>query len=153
METNFSKNSCFDDDRSFWPIFPRMIECNKPLGTIIKGPEAILTGTVELKGACFRDLRGCWKHKFLEKRASSPVKKMFWPFFSRNIEQDKRQRTTYKGTQGNLTSLVQATCSFLQDLRSREPTFSKKRLSSRWQKNLAYFFFFYRVSQATGDLF
>ena len=107
-------------------FFPRMIQCEKPHGTINKGPKAILTGNLELKRACFWDLTGCWKHKFLKKKASSPVKKMFWPCFSRIIEHDKRQRTTYKGTQGFLTSLVQAIWSFFVDLGSREANFSKK---------------------------
>ena len=42
-----------------WPIFSRIIECDKPQGTIFKGPQAILTITVELIRAFLEDLRGC----------------------------------------------------------------------------------------------
>ena len=48
-----------------------------------------------------------------------------WPGFSHSIEHDKRQGTTYKGTQGFLTSIVQAICSFFWDIGIREPNFSK----------------------------
>ena len=52
--------------------------------------------------------------------------KKFWPKFSRIVEHDKRQETTYEGTQGFLTSIVQAVWSFLWDLRSSEQVFTKK---------------------------
>ena len=50
---------------------------------------------------------------FLKNKAYFPVKKKFWPLFSRIIEHEKRQATYYKGTQGFLTSIVQAMWSFL----------------------------------------
>ena len=55
IETNTSKNSCFNDDKSFCPIFPRIIECDKPLGTFQKGPQAVLTLTVDFIRAFFRN--------------------------------------------------------------------------------------------------
>ena len=48
IETNFSKNSCFHDDKSFWPFFRRLNECDKPRGTFHIGPQPILIFTVEL---------------------------------------------------------------------------------------------------------
>ena len=42
-----------------WPIFSRFIECNKPQGTVCKGPKAVLTITVEPIRAFFQDLSGC----------------------------------------------------------------------------------------------
>ena len=33
--------------KRFWPIFFRIIECDKPHGTICKGPKVNLTFTVE----------------------------------------------------------------------------------------------------------
>ena len=33
IETKFSKNSCFHRDNRFWPIFRRIIECEKPQET------------------------------------------------------------------------------------------------------------------------
>ena len=53
IERNFSKNSGFHDERSFWPIIPCIIECAKPQGSICKGPQAVLTITLELNGAFF----------------------------------------------------------------------------------------------------
>ena len=48
IETNISKNSCFHNERSFWPIFTCNIECGKPQGTIYNGPQAILAITLEV---------------------------------------------------------------------------------------------------------
>ena len=53
METNISKNSFFHGDKRFWPTFPRIIDCGKPQETLVKGPQAILTITVELENAIF----------------------------------------------------------------------------------------------------
>ena len=47
-------------------------------------------------------------------------------YFVCGVAHDKCQGTIYKGPKGSLTIFVQAIRSFLQDLRSREPTFSKK---------------------------
>ena len=58
-ETNISKISCFHNERSFWPIFPCIIDCVKPQGTLYKCVQAILTITLELNRALFQDLRGC----------------------------------------------------------------------------------------------
>ena len=38
---------------------------------------------------------------------------MFWPVFSRIIEHDKRQETTYVGPKGNVTITVEVISSFL----------------------------------------
>ena len=53
VETNFAKNSCFDDDKSFWPIFPRIIECDNPLETNYNGPQAFRIITVGIITAFF----------------------------------------------------------------------------------------------------
>ena len=45
------------------------------------------------------------------------MKKRLWPISSRIIEHDKRQGTTYKGPQGNLTIIVEVIRPFLQDPR------------------------------------
>ena len=37
----------------------------------------------ESKGSIRQDLKGCWKHKLLRKKAKFPVRKIIWgPFFS-----------------------------------------------------------------------
>ena len=48
IETNISRKSCFHDERSFWPIFPCNIECDKPHGTIYRGPKTFPTITLEI---------------------------------------------------------------------------------------------------------
>ena len=48
IETNFSRNSCFRDDKCYWPTFHRIIECDKHQGTNDKGSQALPTITVEL---------------------------------------------------------------------------------------------------------
>ena len=68
IETNLSKNSCFHDDKWFWPIFPRAIECHKHRETMYRDRQAFLAVTLELKGALFRTIRGCWKQKVLKIR-------------------------------------------------------------------------------------
>ena len=45
--------------KALWPILSRIIECNKPLGTICKDPQAVPTITVESIRAFFQDLSGC----------------------------------------------------------------------------------------------
>ena len=49
----------FPMKKILWPIFSRIIECDKPQGTVCKGQKAVLTITVELIRAFFQDLRGC----------------------------------------------------------------------------------------------
>ena len=46
IETNISKNSSFLCEKTFAPIFPRIIECDNPQGTLYKSPQAIFTITV-----------------------------------------------------------------------------------------------------------
>ena len=58
-ETNISKNSCFRNERRFWPIFPCIIACVKSQGTQYRCAQAIATLTLELFRAFFKDLRGC----------------------------------------------------------------------------------------------
>ena len=53
LETIVSKKGYLPGDKRFWPIFPRFMECDKTQETIYKGPQAIVTITVELIGACF----------------------------------------------------------------------------------------------------
>ena len=48
-----------------------------------------------------------------------PVKKNFWPLFSRTIEQNKCQGKICYGPQGLLTLTVQVISLFPQDLRGR----------------------------------
>ena len=69
--TNLSKNSCFHDERSFWPIFPGIIECDKPQGTLFRDPQAILTNTLELIRA-FLGPKKLLKTQIFEKKGNLP---------------------------------------------------------------------------------
>ena len=103
--------------KSFWPIFSRIIEHDKRQGTIYKDPQGNLLIIVDVIRPFLQDPRGCWKHKFSKKKAIFPVKKRFSPISSRIIEHDKRQGTTYKVVQGNLTINAEVIRPFLQDPR------------------------------------
>ena len=45
---NFEKKAIFPVKKSFWPIFPGLIEHDKPQKTIYKGLEGLLTGIVKV---------------------------------------------------------------------------------------------------------
>ena len=51
LETNISKKGSLPVDKSFWPIFCRNIECDKPQGTIDKEPQGNLAFTMEVIGS------------------------------------------------------------------------------------------------------
>ena len=48
IETNISKKSCFNNDKSRWPVSPRIIDCDNYQRTICRGPQVVLTFFVEL---------------------------------------------------------------------------------------------------------
>ena len=85
-----------------------------------------------------------------ERKGNLSNEEKILPYISKSIEHDKGQATTFKGPEGTLTSVLQAIWLVLLDLRSPEPNFSKKMLTSLWQKNLVSFSC-YRVWQASGD--
>ena len=58
------------------------------------------------------------KTQFFEKKANFPVKKRFWPIFSKTIECDRPQGTIYGGSRGILTIFMEVTGIILQHLRS-----------------------------------
>ena len=105
----FEKKGKLSSEKSFWPVFSLILESDKPQGKIYEGPQGILTNTVEVTGLILLHLRGCWKHKFLKKKANFPVKKRFWPNFWRILEFDKPQLTRYTGQQSFLTITVEVT--------------------------------------------
>ena len=111
------KKANFPVKKRFSTISSRIIEQDERPETTYKGPQGNLTIKVEVKRSFLQDPRGCWKHKFLKKKATFPVKKRFSPIFSPIIEPDERPETTYKGPQGNLTIKVEVKRSFLQDPR------------------------------------
>ena len=80
-------------------IFSVVIEYDKHRGTNNRRPQGFLKFTVEAVRSILWDVRECRKHNFL-KKAIFPVGKRFRPKFSRIIDRDERQGTTYKGTQG-----------------------------------------------------
>ena len=108
----FEKKAIFPMKKIMWPTFSRIIECDKHQRTICKGPQAVPTITVESMRAFFQDLSGCWKHKFLKKKAIFQVKKLLWPIFSFIIECHKAQGTVSKGPKGVLTITVESMRAF-----------------------------------------
>ena len=82
LETNISKNSCFHREESFWPIFPRIIECARPQGTIYKSSQGGFSdnycGSHMINSIGPKMLL---KTQIFEKKAIFPVKKDFDLFF------------------------------------------------------------------------
>ena len=64
--------------------------------------------TLELIRSFLLHLIGCLKHKFLNKKAISPVRKITSPNISHYTEHEELQETTDQGTQSIFTSIVQA---------------------------------------------
>ena len=94
----FSKNGCFQDDKTFWSRFRQVIECDRPHKLVYKGLQAILIFTVELIGAIFLEPKRLLKIQIFEKeRQISSEKGDFGPFFLLNIAYKKPQATTHKG--------------------------------------------------------
>ena len=90
----------FSSEKSFWPVFHRVFEFEKPQGTISISPKASLTVTDEKLRSFLQELKGCWKHIFLKKKANFPVRKRFCRIFSVYIEHNKCQHTFFFGQQG-----------------------------------------------------
>ena len=103
--------------KRLWPTSSRIFEHNKCQETAYEGPQGNMTINVEVKRSFLQDPRGCWKHNFLKKKATFPVKKRFSPISSRIIEHDKRQGTFYKVVKGNLTNNFEVIRPFLHDPR------------------------------------
>ena len=78
----FEKKGKLSSEKSFWPVFSRILECEIPPGTIYEGPQGILTITVEVTGLIPEHIRSCWKHNFLKKKQTFQWKKVLAGFFS-----------------------------------------------------------------------
>ena len=81
IETNISKSSCFQDDKSIWLILLRIIECHKQKRTIYNYPQATLAITVEPIRA-FLEPKRLLKTQGFDKSQLSSGKKNIWLFFS-----------------------------------------------------------------------
>ena len=114
----FLKNKAiFPVKKRISPISSRITEHDKRQGTTYNVPQGNLTINVEVIRPFLLDPRGCWKHKFLKKKATFPVKRRFSPISYRLIEHYIRPETFHKGPQGNLTINVEVIGPFLQDPR------------------------------------
>ena len=75
----------FPTKKILFPIFSRNIECDKPQGRIYKGPQAILTITLELIRAFFLGPNRLLKPQNFEKKGKlSSEKRIVAYFFSYN---------------------------------------------------------------------
>ena len=138
--TFLKKKATFPVEKRFSPISSCIRDHGKCQGTNYKVPQGNLTNNVEVIRPFLLGPRGCWKHKFLKKKANFPVKKRFSPTSSRIIEHEKRPETTYKGRKGNLTINVEVKISFLQEPRGCwKHKFLKKRQSLQWRKDYGLF--------------
>ena len=112
METKVLKNSCFHRDNRFWPVFRRIIECKKPQEAIYTGPQATLTLLWKLWKVSLGPKR-LLKTQFFGKKAKFPVKKKFWPIFSRIFECEKPRGSKSKDPKGIPAFNVEAIISLL----------------------------------------
>ena len=76
IETNNFKKSCFHDDKSFWPIFPPHIACQKPQRKTFGGPQANMIITVEPVKAFLGPKRLLEKQSFEKKCSLSSEEKI-----------------------------------------------------------------------------
>ena len=110
LKTNFCKKRQSFQRREIFDLAFSLIAWNKLQGTIDKGPQGILTITLEFTWSILLDLKGRCKHKFLKKRQSFHWRKILAYFFWL-YRCDKPQGTNYKGPQCVLTN-VEVTRSF-----------------------------------------
>ena len=133
------KKANFPVKKRFSPISSPIIEPDERPETTYNGPQGNLTIKVEVKWSFLQDPRGCWKHKFLKKKAIFPVIN-FWPAPSRIIVHDKLPEATYKGPQGNLTINVEVKRPFLQDPRGCwKHKLLKKKATFQWREDFRLF--------------
>ena len=53
------KKRYLSGDKTFWATFSRVFECDRPQGTICKGPKSTLTNTVEVIRSFPYHVRSC----------------------------------------------------------------------------------------------
>ena len=75
IDTNISKNSSFLDDKKFWPIFRRIIECGEPQETFYRVPQANVKTTVEPLRGMFLARKRLLKTQVFDKKLSFKRKK------------------------------------------------------------------------------
>ena len=112
IETNISKSCGFHGDNRFWPFFLRIMESDKPQGTIYKGSQSTQSFTSEVIGSVLQDLRSCWKHNFLKKKAIPPMKEIIWPIYLYHRVW-RISKKFQRGPQDFLTTFVQVIWSFI----------------------------------------
>ena len=79
----FEKKANFPMKKVFWPNSSRINEHDKCQGTSYKGPQGVLTITVEVTRSFLLHLWGCWKTQFFEiKRQPAQWRKDFGLLFS-----------------------------------------------------------------------
>ena len=105
------KKANFPVKKSFWPLFSRLFECDKPQGLKCKGPRGIPAVTVQVH----RLLLGPkWSLQTnLSSHSCFHRDKRFWLVFRRTNECDNPQETIYTGPQATLTITVEDIVSFL----------------------------------------
>ena len=106
IETNISKTAVFTVKEVFGPFFFELSSVTNLRKQFIRVYRLFRQLLWSLM-AYFLGPKRLLKSPIFEKKAIFPMKKRFWPIFSRNIEHDNWQGTTHKGPQGILTIIVQ----------------------------------------------
>ena len=110
--TNFWKKGSFPVNKCFCPIFPQIVECDRPQDTIYKRQKDILRINVKVIRVFFRTREVAENTNFW-KKGNFPVNKCICPIFSQIVECDKLEERIYKGWKDNLTITVVVKRSFL----------------------------------------
>ena len=123
--------------KTLWPIFSRSIEHDKCQRTIRWDQRVFWHFWASLEFFSIGPNRLLQNH-FVKKNAIIPVIKIN---FSCCIESDKHQATTFGGPQVVLTIILQATWSFLRELRCcwKHKILSRKRQALQWRKDIGLF--------------
>ena len=75
---------------AYFFLFYRTLQTS---GNNLKEHTSFTASFLQAIWSVFKNLRGCWKHKFLKRKAIFPVKRLHWPVLSRFIEHDNLQGT------------------------------------------------------------
>ena len=107
----FGKEGKLSSEEKFWPLFSRIFECDKLLGTKCKGPKCLLAITVQVNRLVFGPKGSLQTNISSHSCFHRDIK--FWPVLRRIIECDKPQETIYTGPQATFTNNVEVIRSFV----------------------------------------
>ena len=136
--------------KKFWHIFSRIIGCDKPQRTIYKGPQGIVTITVEIVRPNLWDLRGCLKHKIFEKKRklSSEEESLTCYFWYCRTRKTSRNDLWGSARHSDIYCESYKISSLGPKKLLKTENFEKKRQSFLWRKGFGLLFL--KLSSATN---